>query len=155
MNACILQVETCPVMPTSSSSQIVDSIWKDLDYTRQIMVVINSDIHTMFAATLFTMGTGKFQAASYSTAMAKGCPLVKINLPIIVLHLTSPKGELTHSSNRPPSRGSRYWVYWVVLGSLLKQKAYDMNNLAELKKEVVNSLHSKWKEKKEKSAVEG
>ena len=26
-------------------------------------VVINSDIHTMFAATLFTMGTGKFQAA--------------------------------------------------------------------------------------------
>ena len=71
----------------------------------------------------------------------------------IVLHLTSPKGELTHSSNRPPTRGSRYWIYWVVLGSLLKQTAYDMNNLAELKKEVVNSLHLKWKEKK-KSAVE-
>jgi len=35
----------------------------------------------MFAATLFTMGTGKFQAASYLTGMAKGCPLVKTNLP--------------------------------------------------------------------------
>ena len=45
-------------------------------------VVINSDLHTMFAATLFTMGTGKFQAASYLTAMVKRCPL-KINLQII------------------------------------------------------------------------
>ena len=30
MNTCILQVETCPVMATLPSSQIVDSVWKDL-----------------------------------------------------------------------------------------------------------------------------
>ena len=37
-----------------------------------------------------------------------------------------------------------------LLGSPLKQTAYDMNNLAELKKEVVNSLHLKWSGKKQK-----
>ena len=77
------------------------------DYTRQIMVIINSDLHTMFAATLFTMGTGKFQAASYLTAMAKGCHLVKINSPIIWASVSEPHIDSTagtfHTMVRPSS----------------------------------------------------
>ena len=80
-----------------------------------------------------------------------------LHSPSIVLHLTSPKeGWLTAPTVLPQEEAGTAWVYWVELGSLLKQTAYDMNNLAELKKEVVNSLHPKWREKKkkEKSAVE-
>ena len=66
----------------------------------------------MFAATLFTMGTGKFQAASYLTAMAKGCPLVKINLPIIGASVSEPHIDGTagtfHTMVRPSSDYDRH-----------------------------------------------
>ena len=73
--------------------------------------------HTMFAVTLFTMGTGKFQAASYLTAMAKGCPLVKINLPI-TLDITKSRVD----SQLQPSYHKRKQVL-SILGNLLKQTA--------------------------------
>ena len=41
------------------------------------------------------MGTGKFQAASYLTAMANGCPLVVINLPIIGASVSEPHIDST------------------------------------------------------------
>ena len=73
-------------------------------------VVINSDLHTMFAATLFTMGTGKFQAASYLIAMVKRCPLVKSNLQIINFCTWHRQKESWLTSTQMTVRGLGYSI---------------------------------------------